>query len=76
MAEKSETVLCATFLHIAGDEAIKVYNTFQFMAEVVNKIDELKKKFKEYCELCFSQKICKTQVSTKNNTGNRLSRTK
>ncbi len=36
-----------------------MYNTFQFMAEVVNKIDELKKKFKEYCELCFSQKFAK-----------------
>ncbi len=50
VAEKSETVQCATFLHIAGEEAIKVYNTFQFTAEEVNKIDELKKKFKEYCE--------------------------
>lgn len=49
VAEKSENVQCATSLHIAGEEAIKVYNTFQFTAEV-NKIDEVKKKFKEYYE--------------------------
>lgn len=50
MAEKSETTQCGTFLHIVGEEAINVYNTFQFTAEEVNKIDELKNKFKEYCE--------------------------
>lgn len=51
VAEKSETVQCATFLHIVGEEAIKVYNTFQFMEREKNKIVELKKKFNEYCEL-------------------------
>lgn len=29
-AEKSEKVKCATFLHVVGDDVIKVHNTFQF----------------------------------------------
>lgn len=48
VSEKSETVQCATFLHIAGEEAIKVYNTFQFTEGEMNKIAALKRKFKEY----------------------------
>ena len=50
IAEKDEKVQCATFLHVAGEEAIKVSNTFVFAEEEVNKIDALKKKFKDYCE--------------------------
>lgn len=50
VAEKSETVQCATFLHIAGEEAIKVSNTFVFADGERNKIAVLKQKFKEYCE--------------------------
>lgn len=50
VAEKSETVQCATFLHMAGEEAIKVGNTFEFSEEERNKIQVLKDKFKNYCE--------------------------
>ncbi|XP_067284600.1 uncharacterized protein [Pseudorasbora parva] len=39
---KSGKIKCATFLHIAGDEAIKGFNTMDF--------EELKGKFKRYCE--------------------------
>lgn len=48
--EKTEPVQCATFLHVAGEEAIKVSNTFVFRDEEKDKIDVLKQKFQEYCE--------------------------
>ena len=50
VAEKSEAVQCATFLHVAGDEAIRVSNTFVFADGETNKIAVLKQKFKDYCE--------------------------
>ncbi|CAL9700809.1 unnamed protein product [Knipowitschia caucasica] len=49
LSEKSQKVQCATFLHVAGDEAIKVYNTMEFEGDDED-IDELKGKFREYCE--------------------------
>ena len=50
IAKKSEAVQCATFLHVAGEEAIKVYNTFVFSEAEKDKIQVLKEKFKDYCE--------------------------
>lgn len=50
VAEKSEGVQCATFLHVAGEEAIKVSNTFVFADAERNKIAALTQKFREYCE--------------------------
>ncbi|CAJ1049307.1 uncharacterized protein K02A2.6-like [Xyrichtys novacula] len=50
VSEKSEKVQCATFLHVAGEEAIKVCNTFVFADAEKDKIAVLKSKFKEYCE--------------------------
>ncbi len=51
IGEKSEKVQCATFPHIAGEEARAIFNTFDF-AKVgdEHKIDILKDKFKQYCE--------------------------
>ena len=49
IAEKSEKIKCATFLHVAGDDAIKVYNTFEFDDDV-DDLDCLKELFKSYCE--------------------------
>ena len=51
IGEKSEKVQCATFLHIAGEEARAIFNAFDF-AKVgdEHKIDILKDKFKQYCE--------------------------
>lgn len=48
--KKAEDVQCATFLHVAGEEAVKVYNTFVFTPDESNKLAEFKKKFKDYCE--------------------------
>lgn len=48
IAEKSEKVKCATFLHVA-DDAIKVYNTLEFSDDVDN-LDYLKELFKNYSE--------------------------
>lgn len=50
IAEKSEKVQCATFLHVAGEDAIKVCNTFEFHEDERDKIDVLKQKFRNYCE--------------------------
>lgn len=50
VAEKSEEVQCATFLHVAGEEAIKVSNTFVFANDERDKIAPLKQKFQDYCE--------------------------
>lgn len=49
-SEKPEEVQCATFLHVAGEDAVKVYNTFEFAPAEANKLAVLKKKFKDYCE--------------------------
>ncbi|CAC5390157.1 unnamed protein product [Mytilus coruscus] len=40
----------ATFLHVAGSELQRVYNTFDIVADDKEKIDVLKDKFKGYCE--------------------------
>lgn len=48
--EKSGTVERATFLHVAGDEAIKVYNTFDFDEDDVNDYNVLKELFHWHCE--------------------------
>lgn len=50
IAEKSKEIQCATFLHVAGEEAIKVFNTLHFDEEEKNDIDVLKEKFRTYCE--------------------------
>ncbi len=49
IAEKSDKVKCATFLQVAGDDAIKVFNTMDFDDDV-DDFDVLKEKFREYCE--------------------------
>ncbi len=37
IAEKSDKVKCATFLHVAGDDAIKVFNTMDLMMRMILK---------------------------------------
>ena len=48
IGEKSEMMKCATFLHVAGDEVLKVFNTV--FDEDVDGFDRLKYMFKAYCE--------------------------
>lgn len=48
--EKSQKVQCATFLHVAGEEAIKVFNTFVYADGERNNLAVLTKKFLDYCE--------------------------
>lgn len=49
ISEKTEKVKCATFLHVAGDEAIKVFNTMEFDDDVddVDDVNRLKEKFRQ-----------------------------
>lgn len=49
ISEKSQKVQCATFLHVAGDEALKVFNTMDFDDDE-DDLETLKEKFREYCE--------------------------
>lgn len=49
VSEKSEKIKCVTFLHVAGDDAIKVFNTFAFDDDV-DDFDILKELFAKYCE--------------------------
>lgn len=47
--KEDEKVQCAILLHVIGEEALEIYNTFKFATgEDPNKIAHLKKKFEEY----------------------------
>lgn len=50
ISEKPGKVKVATFLHVAGIEARRVYNTFVIEEDDKDKIDVLKDMFKNYCE--------------------------
>ena len=41
--KKSEKIQCAQLLHLLGDEAIDIYNTFDFAESEKDKIETLKK---------------------------------
>ena len=47
--KEDEKVQCAILLHVIGEEALEIYNTFKFATgEDPNKISVLKKKFEDY----------------------------
>ena len=47
--KKKEDVQCAILLHVVSEEALEIYNTFQFINEEHrHKLDVLKSKFEEY----------------------------
>ena len=46
--KKEEKTQCAQLLHLLGEEAIQIYNTFTFKDEEVNKINILKQKFSQH----------------------------
>lgn len=47
---KSDEVKAATFLHVAGPEALDVFNTFSFdSAGDEKKLSKLMEKFEAYC---------------------------
>ena len=47
--KEKEDVQCAILLHVVGEEALEIYNTFQFINEEDRqKLDVLKSKFEEY----------------------------
>ena len=49
--EKPEATQLAIFLHLIGDEALQVYNTFTFEAAADrNKLQVVRQKFAEYCQ--------------------------
>lgn len=49
IAEKLQKVQCANFLHLAGDEVIKVFNTMDFEDDEED-IETFKEKLCAYCE--------------------------
>jgi len=49
-SEKSEATQLAIFLHCLGDDALRVYNSFQFNTESQREsLNVVREKFKEYC---------------------------
>ena len=46
--EKDENIQCATFLHMIGEDALNIYDTFTFTENEVNKIQILIDKFDEH----------------------------
>ena len=49
-AEKDDFVQSATLLHVVGEDALEIYNTFTWeRAEDQNKVEKIIEKFKEYC---------------------------
>lgn len=48
ISAKDEKIQCAQLLHLMGEEAINIFNTFIFAEEDYDKIEPLKKKFQEY----------------------------
>jgi transposase InsO family protein len=46
--EKSDELKVSLLLHVAGDDAIELYNTFQF-GDSKPKLDDVLKKFQEHC---------------------------
>ena len=49
LSKKDAGVQAATFLHVAGPEALEVYNTFSWTtADDKNKVDKIMEKFDQY----------------------------
>ena len=50
LARKDGKVRAMTLLHVAGSEALEVYNKFQWDADDDNKkVDKIMEKFERYC---------------------------
>lgn len=50
ISEKSTTVQASTLLHVIGENALEIYNTFTWAAEGdATKVDKVIEKFAEYC---------------------------
>jgi HD superfamily phosphohydrolase YqeK len=47
--EKDEEIQCAIFLHTIGEEALEIYDTFNFTETEQDKIEPLIQKFESYC---------------------------
>lgn len=51
LSEKDEKVQAATLLHVAGPEALEIYNTFLWENEGdERKVTKIMEKFQAYCE--------------------------
>ena len=49
VAAKSEDVQCAIFLHMIGEEALRIFNTFTFTDEDKDKLNLIIEKFDAHC---------------------------
>ena len=59
LSEKEVGVQASMFLHVAGPEALQVYNTLMAKPNNKNKVDE---KFDQYCNPHKKSHVGKTQV--------------
>ena len=53
LSKKDTKVQAATFLHVAGMDALEVFNTFVWESDDdKSKVDKITEKFDEYCKPC------------------------
>ena len=53
LSRKDAKVQAASFFHVAGPEALEVYNTFTWdNADNKNKVDKIIEKLDQYCNPC------------------------
>ena len=48
-ATKEEKIKCSLFLHLIGEDALDVFNTFEIVPDDQDKLDVLYARFKDYC---------------------------
>ena len=50
LSEKDPKIQAATFLHVAGTDALEIFNTFTWESDDdKSKVDKITEKFDEYC---------------------------
>ena len=65
-SNKPDEQKTAMFLHLAGEEAIRLYNTFEWQAEGdKDKLAKVKEKFKEHCNAHTSRAFLRHQLFTR-----------
>ena len=73
ISEKDNKIKTSTFLHVIGQEALDIYNTFKFeTAGDELKLDKVQEKFKNYCNprkiLTYERHVFFTRNQNRNET--------
>ena len=63
--KKTESMQCATFLHVAGAQAQEIFDTFTIPEANQNKIETLRELFSDYCEPRKNITVCRYTFNTR-----------